>query len=153
MKTDEAVDFSKAASEEFVSAIEQAKSSSSGAKGSGLKELSVYPVKAYDRGSVYLSSDKKSGYAILNGDELVSVFSTEKGRGNDLMKDAIRNGAKRLDFFADLKNGKPTGALHGLYSKHGFKIDTSLNDDGEYPIINGISPVEGEDRAVVYMKR
>jgi len=60
----------------------------------------------------YLSADRLSGYAIRADGELVGVFSAVRGRGDDLVRDAIRNGATRLDCF--------DGYLPALYERHGF---------------------------------
>ena len=90
----------------------------------------------------YLGKNNSSGYALHNG-ELVSVFSSQKSSGSAIVKDAINNGAKRLDCFAKRdKEGNISGTLFTLYSKHGFKIDTKMNvgKPGEiYTITNGVS--------------
>ena len=61
----------------------------------------------------FLSEDKKSGYAITFARELCFVFSTEKGRGAAILKDAqTKCDFLRLDCF--------DGYLPKLYAKHGF---------------------------------
>jgi len=60
----------------------------------------------------YLSSDNCSGYAIGYDGELTSLFSTVKGRGDQLVNLAIEDGANHLDCF--------DGYLVGFYRKHGF---------------------------------
>lgn len=62
----------------------------------------------------FLSTDRHSGFAISTTGELVAVFSTVRGRGNDIMAAATANGAAHLDCF--------DGYLTGLYSRHGFKV-------------------------------
>ena len=45
--------------------------------------------------------------------ELCGVFSTVKGRGDAIMRDALTAGAVRLDCF--------DGYLPGFYARHGFR--------------------------------
>jgi hypothetical protein len=66
-----------------------------------------------ERGRYYLSTDFKSGFGITDVGELVGVFSTEKGRGDRLISEAKRLGAKRLDCFE--------GYLTDFYARHGFR--------------------------------
>lgn len=68
--------------------------------------ITDFTAKDYAKMKTYMTKDGKSGYAIKpETDELVSVFSTEKGRGKDLVRDAIINKrAQNLDAF-DI-NGK-----------------------------------------------
>jgi hypothetical protein len=114
----------------------------------------------------YLGVNNSSGYAIAHRDELVSVFSSQGSSGHAIVKDAINNGAKRLDCFAirNNKTGNISGDLYRLYSMNGFKIDKSMNSGtpGEpYAIVNGVSDyvddngnVHPEDpRVVIFMKR
>lgn len=60
----------------------------------------------------YLTDDYESGFAIRKDGELVFVFSTVKGRGNALVRAAVRRGATHLDCF--------DGYLPTLYGRHGF---------------------------------
>ena len=140
---------------EFHEAILNAKRKlTGGAKAEGVNDLSVYSINEYKTGKTYLSEDQLSGYAIMHGDELVSVFSVARGRGNLIMRHAISMGARRLDCFAERgEDGEIQGHLYNLYTRYGFHIDESLNAGGQYPIKNGISPVEGTNKVVVYMKR
>ena len=118
----------------------------------GVDGLELYDIAKYIGVDCFLSEDKQTGYAIAYGD-LVSVFSLVRGRGDALLVDAISNGAGTLDCFADLTGNVIGGQLFDLYSRHGFVIDESHNEAGEYPVTNGVSPVEGEPRVVVYMTR
>ncbi len=130
----------------------------------GLVTLTVYSVNEYNKMDCYLGKNNSSGYAIKNGSELVSVFSSQGSSGHAIVKDAIKNGARHLDCFATRDvNGTIGGGLYELYSKHGFKIDKSLNEGtpGEaYSIVNGVSSfvddegnVHNDDpRVVVFMK-
>ena len=61
----------------------------------------------------YTSADGLSGYGVRLDGELVGVFSTVKGRGDELVESAKANGAWRLDCF--------DGYLVRLYSRHGFE--------------------------------
>ena len=131
-------------------------------KAKGLDTLTVYSPNEYKKMKCYLGKNNSSGYA-LHGDELVSVFSTQGSSGSAIVQDAIRNGAKRLDCFATRTNGKISGQLYSLYSRNGFKINTSMNSGkpGEpYAIVRGISDYVDEnekvhpddERVVIFMK-
>lgn len=149
----------------FYNAITQIKTNdiARGIKGKGLETLTVYGVKEYKEMRCFLGDNNSSGFA-LHGDELVSVFSSQKSSGKLLVKKAIKEGAKRLDCFAlrDPK-GKISGPLYSLYSSAGFKIDTSMNSGkpGEaYSIKNGVSSFvndkeeieEDNPNVVIFMK-
>jgi len=60
-----------------------------------------------------ISADGKSGYMVSYEGELTSVYSLEKGRGDDIMVSAIEDGAHYLDCF--------DGYLVDFYKRHGFK--------------------------------
>lgn len=132
----------------------------------GLKTLTVYSPNEYQQMECYLGINNSSGYCINDGDELVSVFSSQGSSGNAIMISAIENGARRLDCFAirDLKTGEISGDLYRLYKRFGFQIDRSLNvgTPGEpYAIVNGVSDyvddngnVHPDDpRVVIFMRR
>jgi hypothetical protein len=130
----------------------------------GLKTLTVYNASDYNKMKCFLGKNNSSGYCIAHGNELVSVFSSQKSSGDAIMIDAIKNGAKRLDCFAFRKNNKISGPLYKLYSKYGFKIDKSMNsgNPGEsYAIINGISDYVNDNdevepdnpQVVIFMKK
>lgn len=53
------------------------------------------------------------GFAISENGELTSVFSAIQGKGDTIMKEAIKQGAKHLDCF--------DGYLPTFYARHGFK--------------------------------
>jgi hypothetical protein len=61
----------------------------------------------------FLSFDLLSGYMVDNTGELTGVFSTRKGRGKQIINDAIVNGACHLDCF--------DGFLPSFYKQFGFK--------------------------------
>ena len=137
-----------------------------GDEAKGMSALTIYSVSEYKKMKCYLGKNNSSGYCIAHGDELVSVFSSQKSSGKAIMVDAIKNNAKRLDCFAirNPKTGKISGDLYSLYSKFGFKIVKGMNKGtpGEpYTIVNGISDyvddsgdVHPDDpRVVIFMKR
>ena len=108
----------------------------------GLETLSVYTKLEYNKMKCYIGPNNSSGYCLKDKSELVSVFSTQGSSGSSIVQSSIRNGAKHLDCYAFLKDGKVSGALYSLYHRNGFKIDKSLNTGkiGEpYTIQNGIS--------------
>lgn len=61
---------------------------------------------------LFITADGHSGFAIKPDGELTAVFSAVKGRGVELVREAIRNGAVHLNAFE--------GHLTGLYGKCGF---------------------------------
>lgn len=61
----------------------------------------------------YISTGGLSGYRIDRG-ELTAVFSLARGRGKELVRDAIKNGATHLDHFQ--------GYLSKFYSELGFDL-------------------------------
>lgn len=72
-----------------------------------------YEPHEYQNMKTFLHPDKKSGFAVKPDGDIVSVFSTEKGRGDEIVQHAKREGGKKLDAF--------DGYLPKLYGKHGFK--------------------------------
>lgn len=77
--------------------------------------LSRYTPEEYALMKLFLSPDRQSGYALKNGDELVSVFSIPGGRGNEIAAEAVLSGARRLD------NYDVRGKLPSLYGSVGFE--------------------------------
>jgi hypothetical protein len=77
--------------------------------------LSQYTPEEYAMMRMFLSPDKKSGYALKGGDELVSVFSEPGGRGRRIAQEATLEGARKLD------NYDVRGVLPKLYGSVGFK--------------------------------
>ena len=129
----------------------------------GLKDLSTYKIAEYDKMKCFIGINNSSGFALKKGD-LVSVFSTQGSSGNAIVAEAVKQGAKTLDCFATIStDGTMTGALYSLYTKHGFKIDTSLTTgDGSkpYDIVKGVSYYtdgvtddKENPNVVIFMKR
>jgi hypothetical protein len=68
-----------------------------------------------ERGTRYYSWSngfEHAGFAIRSDGELVFVFSTVKGKGDEIVTAAIEHGATYLDCF--------DGHLTALYGRHGF---------------------------------
>jgi hypothetical protein len=130
----------------------------------GLDTLTVYTPNEYNQMECYLGKNNSSGYAIKDGSELVSVFSSQGSSGDAIVQDAIKNGATHLDCFATRdRSGNIMGGLYTLYSRNGFVIDTDMNsgEPGEaYSIVNGVSSfvddhgqVHPDDpRVVIFMR-
>ena len=76
------------------------------------ESLTDYRDPATVTGQAYLSHDRSSGFVVRDG-ELVGVFSTRKGAGDVIMRDALDAGAVRLDCF--------DGYLPAFYARHGFR--------------------------------
>jgi hypothetical protein len=119
----------------------------------GLETLTVYDVKDYMNMKCFVGKNNSSGFAIKDGSELVSVFSSQESSGNALVRKAIEEGATHLDCYAKKdKNGNilNTGLVK-LYRGHGFEIDKSLTTGkvGEpYSIQNGVSLYVNENEEV-----
>jgi len=122
-----------------------------GDEAKGLDTLTIYDKSDYKKMKCYFGKNNSSGYCLKDKSELVSVFSSKGSSGSAIVQDAIRNGAKHLDCYAIYKNGKLSGDLYALYSRNGFKVDTSLNT-GElgkpYSIQKGISRYVNDDEEV-----
>ena len=106
--------------------------------------LTVYPLTDYLKMKCFLGKNNSSGFCIKDGDELVSVFSSQESSGNAVVQEAIKQGVTRLDCFAkqDQHGNIKNEGLYKLYSRNGFIIDDNLNsgEPGQpYSIQNGIS--------------
>ena len=77
---------------------------------------------------IFMAEDGLSGYAIKDNGELVTVFSVERGRGDDLVFSSIANGATKLDCYEDPKSHH----LTDLYREGGFKETERLPWDDQY---------------------
>jgi hypothetical protein len=73
---------------------------------------------------LFLSHDKKSGFGLNPDGYLISVFSTDKGRGKGLVLAAYNKGAKALDCLGE--------HLKTLYSQFGFRVLDNLPWSDEY---------------------
>ena len=109
-----------------------------------LANLSLYGVKEYQKMKCFIGKNNSSGFVLKDGDELISVFSSMGASGNAVVVEAIKQGAKRLDCFAEQdENGNiMNNGLVSLYSRHGFMVDQDMNEGtpGEpYSVQNGVS--------------
>ena len=79
--------------------------------------MDVHEPEEYLDCDLYLAEDGRSGFAIKDSDELISVFSYGGVHAGDAMVvKAVEQGARRLDCF-DTGNG----FLPRLYGRHGFQ--------------------------------
>lgn len=76
--------------------------------------LTYYSIDELGRMDLYLLEGQSAGFAIKDGDDIVSVHNNSdlRGLGNEFMRKAKEVGGGRLDHF--------DGFLSGLYRKHGF---------------------------------
>lgn len=89
--------------------------------------VDVHEPEEYLDCDLYLTENGRAGFAIKNGDELVSVFSYGGERAGDaIVAKAVEQGARRLDCF-DIENRLP-----GLYGRHGFQPVARVRWDDEY---------------------
>lgn len=89
------------------------------------ENITPHPSTHYT-GATYLATDGHSGYAVQADGELVSVYSTVRSRGWELVQHAVNNGARYLDCFE--------GHLSELYAQHGFvESQRMANWDGTGP--------------------
>lgn len=81
----------------------------------------------YLRDDLYISENGRAGFAIHDGDELVSVFSYKgEHAGHSMVQSAVGHGARRLDCY-DIG-----GQLPNLYGAHGFKPIARVKFDKNY---------------------
>lgn len=118
--------FKEVEADEFFKTVDKFRDSSDMASAN----IHKYTPEDYAKMKVYLSADGKSGYAIKDGNELVSVHSSEKGRGEDIVTNAVAEGARKLDAY-DIK-----GKLPELYGKLGFKEKARSSFNDEYADMN-----------------
>ena len=74
----------------------------------------LYKPHEFSKMKTFLHPDKKSGFAVKPDGDIVSLFSTEKGRGDQLVQHAKKVGGNKLDAFEGY-------LTNSLYPKHGFK--------------------------------
>lgn len=83
----------------------------------------VYPEEDYRDMRLFLTEDGKSGFA-LKGDDIVSVFSGQKGASTALLQLAVQEGGRRLDAFDTV--------LTNIYATNGFRAVARLAWNDEY---------------------
>lgn len=101
--------YTKAAEKEFLNAMKVAGQTNDKIA----KYTTAYSPEEITNFKRYLSPDQKSGFMVKPDSEITAVFSSEKGRGDDLVSTAISNGGRKLDSFDPY--------LPKKYSEHGFK--------------------------------
>ncbi len=109
----------------FVKAINSAKESTIFGK-----SVYVYSPEEYEQMKLFVTPDKKAGFAIKDDGDIVSVFNHSKskyrGAGPIMMMLAVQEGGRKLDAFDVV--------LPHIYSKAGFKIASRLPwSDDEAP--------------------
>ena len=90
----------------------------------------VYPTEDYEQMKLYVTPDKKAGFAIKDDGDIVSVFNHKKskyrGSAPIMMMLAVQEGGRKLDAFDVV--------LPHIYSKAGFKVASRLPwSDDEAP--------------------
>ncbi|MEU6572308.1 hypothetical protein [Streptomyces sp. NPDC046805] len=98
-----------AAWDEYTAALEWARDSSK-----RIAEATSEPHEMPRGASYYLTPDFKSGFGVAGDGTMIGLFSTVKGRGTDLVWDAVNHkGATKLDCF--------DGFLPEFYKQFGFQ--------------------------------
>jgi hypothetical protein len=110
---------SKDSAKKFIEFLSKAKKES-GWTGA---QVTVYKAKEYVGKSMFISEDGKSGFAIAEDGDIVSVFS-RNGSGHSVIEAAIAAGGRKLDCF-DTK-------LPYIYGPHGFKAVARIKWNEEY---------------------
>lgn len=148
------LDKTKQNAETFRNAIAQLKVSNPYAQA-----VYVHDADDYVKDDLYLTEDGQAGFAIAEGDELVSVFSYKgKGAGHSIVQSAVDQGARRLDCY-DIDHGLPN-----LYEAHGFKQiarvkfkDEAADDDWNYnfmgrPDVVAMAVTDNPPKTIPYME-
>ena len=88
--------------------------------------IAVYTPEEYKGygARVFMSNDKQSGFAVKADGDLITVFSLAKGRGKQLVLEAVKAGATKLDCY--------DGHLAKLYGAAGFEVKERLTWDDQY---------------------
>ena len=112
----------------FLDALKEAKRSL-GPAAACVEEKSIEELTGRDEWKsqcrIFLSTDRKCGFVIKNGDDLVSVFSGhEHNSGDAIVEAAIAAGARRLDCFNTI--------LPAFYAAHGFRPVARLKFNRDY---------------------
>lgn len=112
--------------------------------------VTVYTEEEYQKmgAKIYLTEDKLSGFAIKPDGELISVFSSVRGRGMSIAARAVERGANHLDCYEH----PTTRHLVKLYSKFGFIETDRLKWDDQYAP-NGWDYERNDNPDVVFMER
>jgi hypothetical protein len=94
--------------DEYTAALDWARSGSQ-----RIADATTKPSEMPRGARYYLTNDFQSGFGVTRDGTFIGLFSTVKGRGDDLVQDAVTHkGATRLDCF--------DGYLPEFYKRHGF---------------------------------
>lgn len=109
--------------------------------------VTSYEPQDYERmgATTYLAADGRSGFAIKPDGELISVFSLEPGRGDELVAAAVQRGATKLDCFEPY--------LPRLYARHGFREVHRYQWDDQYAPVTWNHVKHGRPDVVVMERR
>lgn len=112
--------------------------------------VSTYTEEEYKAkgGKAYVSEDGNSGFYVTKDGELISVFSSARGRGESIMRAAIKAGATHLDCYDHPANHH----LPELYSRWGFRETERLKWDNQYAP-SGWNYEKNNHPDVVFMSR
>lgn len=89
--------------------------------------VDVHDTDYYANCDLYVTEDGRAGFAITEGDELVSVYSMPgQHAGDAIVSKAVQAGARRLDCY-DIAGGLPR-----LYARHGFTPIARVPWDDKY---------------------
>lgn len=89
--------------------------------------VTVYEAEKYAGMRLFVSADGKSGFALSQGDDIVSVFahpSTKQGAVHGMHRLAIEQGGRRSDAFDTV--------LPGFYATHGMRAVSRVKFDPDY---------------------
>lgn len=115
--------------------------------------LSGYDLADYKKMQLFLTADGLTGYAIKADGDLVSVFNVGRsGAGMDAVMDGVwRNGALKLDAYAQVSGEFPNGYLNTRYEAMGFEEVSRSSWDAQWAPDGWDEAVNGTPD-VVYMK-
>lgn len=89
--------------------------------------VDVHSAEEYAHCRLFLTGNGRAGFALADGDMLVSVFSYRgEHAGDDIVAKAVEQGARRLDCY-NIRGGLPR-----LYGRHGFKPVATVDWNDDY---------------------
>lgn len=147
-----ATKFKSVTPRQFKAAVVNASPQIRGGQRVGLT-LSGYDLADYKKMQLFLTADGLTGYAIKADGDLVSVFNVGRsGAGMDAVMDGVwRNGALKLDAYAQVSDEFPNGFLNTRYEEMGFEEVSRSPWDAQWAPDGWDEAVSGTPD-VVYMK-
>ena len=147
-----ATKFKSVTPRQFKAAVVNASPQIRGGQRVGLT-LSGYDLADYKKMQLFLTADGLTGYAIKADGDLVSVFNVGRsGAGMDAVMDGVwRNGALKLDAYAQVSDEFPNGFLNTRYEDMGFEEVSRSPWDAKWAPDGWDEAVSGTPD-VVYMK-